>query len=308
MHTDHPPARSPFPIAGELQLAVDRLLSETSGSAPQPVWIETIVRIAASLQAEPRAIAPFLDAWRALYTVTLWLDHLQDGDPLGEPWLAGLAPGLQYHLAFSVYVAAQHALASLDARVIPAARIERLQRFWAASVAQLASGQYRDLTLTRATLQAHGGASLDAYERLAAEKTGVTFALAFGGVALLATDDEAQIAALITAGTVYGMLLQYRDDIFDAADQEHQLETATLSRALLAAHPALAVHGLGAVHAFWAATYTSYAQALEGVLAPLPAETRHVYTHLLHHSFGDPAEAVKTIGATADGKATGRWV
>ncbi len=307
MGTDLHPDHSPFPFAGELQLAVDRLLTANAVSAPQPIWIETISNITTSLKAQPQAIAPFLDAWRALYTVTLCLDHLQDGDDLGDPWLEGLAPGLQYHLAFSLYIAAQHALVTLDAQIIPASRIGRLQRFWAESMAQLASGQFRDLTLTRTTLQAPGAAPLDIYEQLAAQKTGTTFALAFGGAALLATDDEAQIAALITAGTIYGMLLQYRDDLFDSVDQEHQPDAMTLSRALLAAHPALAAHGPGAVHAFWDSIYSSYSQALEGVLAPLPMETQEVYTRLLHGSFGEPAEAGRIQARDADGKATGAW-
>lgn len=305
MGTGFPPGSSRFPITGVLQLAVDRLLAKTDGWAPQPVWIETIGDIAASLQADPQAVAPFLDAWRTLYTVTLCLDHLQDGDALHDPWLEGLAPGLQYHLAFSLYIAAQHALSTLDAQAIPASRLGRLQRFWASSVAQLASGQYDDLTLTRATLEARGAVPLDTYELLAAQKTGATFALAFGGIAILATDDEAQIAALSNAGTVYGMLLQYRDDLFDSVDQERQPEAMTLSRALLAAHPALAAHGPGAVHAFWESIYSGYAQALGEILAPLPAATRGVYTRLLHRSFGEPA--VRTPTSNIGRKATGPW-
>lgn len=282
-----------FPISGELQAAVSRLLSDTSASAPQPLWLETITRIASSFQFEPQTIAPFVAAWRALYTVTLCLDHLQDGDDLGDPWLEGLAPGLQYHLAFSLYIAAQHALATLDARIIPASRIGRLQRFWAESMAQLVSGQFRDLSVNLTELQTRGVAPLDEYEQLAAQKTGATFALAFGGVALLATDDEAQIAALTAAGMVYGMLLQYQDDLVDSATQAHQPEAVTLSRALLAAHPALVAHGQGAVEAFWAAIYAGYTQALEGILAPLPPGTRDVYAELLSRSFGDPEASVE---------------
>jgi hypothetical protein len=286
-------ASSAFPITGELQSAVSRLLSDTSASTPQPLWLEMIVRIAASLQAEPQAIAPFVAAWRALYTVTLCLDHLQDGDDLGDPWLANLPPAMQYHLAFSTYIAAQHALAQLDERAIPAPRIVRLQRFWATSVAQLASGQYRDLAVACSLPQVQGEETLNEYEQLAAQKTGATFALAFGGVALLATDDEVQIAALTTAGTVYGMLLQYQDDLIDSAAQERQPTAATLNRALLATHPALAVHRQGAVEAFWAAIYAGYAQALEGVLTPLPAETRRAFADLLRCSFGEPAAPVE---------------
>lgn len=285
--------RFTFPVAGDLQTLVSRLSGHTSSSAPQPLWSEAIVRIATSLQVEPELIAPFVAAWRALYTVTLCLDHLQDGDALGDPWLEALPTSLQYHAAFSVYIAAQHALAQLDARAIPATRIMRLQRFWATSVAQLANGQYRDLTVTLARLQAQGVPPLDAYEQIAVQKTGATFALAFGGIAILATDDEAVIAALTTAGTVYGMLLQYQDDLLDGAEQEARPATTTLSRALLATHPTLAAHGAGAVETFWAAIYASYTQAIERILTPLSAETRDAYVELLRRSFTAPAVRVE---------------
>lgn len=275
-----------FPIPGELRTALGTLLSSTSASAPQPLWPDMIASIAETLHTPRSAIAPFLAAWSALYTVTLYLDHLQDADPLGDPRLEVLPPAIQYHLAFSTYITAQHALAALDPQAIPALRIVRLQRFWAASVAQIASGQYRDLTQTLAAIQAQGRAPLDAYEQIAAQKTGATFALAFGGAAILATDDEAVIAAVTNAGTIYGMLLQYRDDLSDAEAQEGQHAATTLSRALLAAHPTLTTHGPDAVAAFWAAITAAYAEALAAILAPLSTETRTVYANLLQRSFG----------------------
>jgi len=287
MNTALPPRdHAAFPVPGALRTALDTLLSGTSASAPQPIWPETITRIAESLTTEGRIVAPFRAAWSALYTVTLYLDHLQDADALGDPRLDALPPAIQYHLAFSAYIAAQHALSSLDPQAIPALRIVRLQRFWASSVAQIASGQYRDLTQALLVIQAQGRAPLDAYEQLAAQKTGATFALAFGGAAILATDDEAVIAAVTNAGMVYGMLLQYRDDLSDAEAQEGQHAATTLSRALLAAHPTLTTHGPDAVTAFWAAITAAYAEALPAILAPLPAETRTVYANLLQQSFG----------------------
>lgn len=291
MATERYSDRFGFPVAGELRAATERLLSATSTSTPRPLWLETISRIATSLGGEPQAVQPFVAAWRALYTVTLYLDHLQDGDPLGDSWLEELPPAQQYHLAFSVYVAAQHFLAQLDTRAIPLGRILRLQRFWAISVAQLANGQYCDLT---ASLPTHSAAPLDAYEQIAAQKTGTTFALAFGGVARLVTDDEAQVRALTNTGTVYGMLLQYQDDLLDRAGQEHQPETMTFSRTLLAAHPKLAARGEGAVEIFWAAICMGYAEVLDGLLAPLPVETRRIVIDLLRSSFGETAAPAET--------------
>ncbi|NTU82810.1 MAG: polyprenyl synthetase family protein [Chloroflexales bacterium] len=271
---------------------MDLLLGSTSTAAPEPRWLEVIARIAETLSAEPSSIAPFVEAWRQLYVVTLFLDHVQDDDPLDDPQLEALPPPLQYHLAFSVYIAAQHALAHLDPRAIPAARITRLQRFWTASVAQIASGQYLDLTTTSAAIEATDQSPLDRYEQLALQKTGATFALAFGGAALLATDDEAQIAALTSAGSIYGMLLQYHDDLLDQELQESQPEALTLTRALLAAHPSLAAYGPHAALGFWHSIYAAYTQALTSVLEPLPAATRTIYRELLRQSFGDVPASV----------------
>jgi hypothetical protein len=297
----HPAPRptSPFPIEGELQAALEQLLQRSKGVAPNPIWLDAITQIGATLNGDPRSITQFLEAWCALYTLTLYLDHLQDDDPLGEPWLEALAPSLQYHLVFSLYIAAQHTLVGLESRAVPAPHIVRLQRFWVTSVARLANGQYQDLTFAATDDEPPHRSPLKHYEDVAAQKTGATFALAFGGVAILATDDEAAIAALSAAGTIYGMLVQYHDDLLDNIHQDHQPTAPTLSRALLAAHPDLAVHGERSAHIFWATIYASYAQALERVLAPLPAATRAAFTELVQQSFGElSAPAAPTSGST----------
>lgn len=305
MATHRFPSLPAFPVSDELRIALKTLLGSASLSTPEPLWLEAIEGIAGSLHANPRVIAPFVEAWRLLYVVTLFLDHLQDGDPLGEPQLEALPPAIQYHLAFSVYLAAQHTLALLDSSVLPAARIERIQRFWAASVARLASGQYVDLSLSVRPAKLHGEPALNMYEWLALEKTGATFALAFGGVAMLATDDEVQIAALTEAGSVYGMLLQYRDDLVDREQQEGQPEALTLTRALLAAHPSLAAHSVQATSMFWNSIYAEYRQTLAIILAPLPATTRTIYEELLRQSFGEPSEADRPTGGVPSREATG---
>lgn len=302
-----PRRTSPFPIAGELQAALDQLLQQSEGVAPNPAWLDAITQLGATLDASPQSISHFLEAWRVLYTLTLYLDHLQDGDTLGAPLLEALAPPLQYHLAFSLYVAAQHALACLDPKDVLASRIIRLQRFWAEAVARLANGQYQDLSFASEQLQPAHGSPLKHYEQVAAQKTGATFALAFGGVAILATDDEASIAALTAAGTIYGMLVQYHDDLHDAVDQEHQPTAPTLSRALLAAHPDLAAQGSDAIHVFWATIYASYAQALERVLAPLSVEARAAFTELVRQSFGKPSAPAFPTTSSGAGEASGSW-
>lgn len=296
---------SPFPIEGELQAALEQLLKRSEGVAPNPIWLDAIARVGATLDGDAQSIARFLEAWRVLYTLTLYLDHLQDGDPLGDPWLEALAPPLQYHLAFSLYIAAQYALAGLEPQAVPAPRIVRLQRFWAASITRLANGQYQDLTSTEADFQSPHSSPLRHYEQVAAQKTGATFALAFGGIAILATDDEAPIAALSAAGTIYGMLVQYHDDLLDSVHQDHQPTAPTLSRALLAAHPDLAVHGERSAHVFWATIYASYAQALEGVLAPLPGATRAAFMQLVQQSFDELSAPIAPTPGSTGAKANG---
>jgi hypothetical protein len=293
-------------MSSELKAALRELLHETSASAPQPLWLDMMRRLAETLGTEIEVIGPFIEAWRTLYAVTLVLDHLQDGDPLGAGWLDAQRPAIQYHVAFSAYIAAQHALARLDAERLPAARVLRLQRFWASSVAQLASGQYLDLTQTLTAIQTQGLAPLTVYEQLAVQKTGTTFALAFGGVALLTTDDEAMITALTDFGMVYGMLLQYRDDLDDSEAQAHQTEAATFSRALLATHPQLAAWGPIATMAFWTTIYASYTQALDSILAPVSPETRALCVELLHRSFGDPDRltGASLVAGTGDARAS----
>lgn len=126
------------------------------------------------------------------------------------------------------------------------------------------------------------------YEWLALEKTGATFALAFGGAAILSTDDAALIQALTEAGSVYGMLLQYHDDLVDHEPQADQPNALTLTRALLAAHPSLASRSAHATSTFWNTTYDEYQRALASILAPLPVSTRTRYVELLRQSFSEP--------------------
>jgi glucose-6-phosphate isomerase len=105
---------------------------------------------------------------------------------------------------------------------------------------------------------------------------------------MLATDDEAVIAAVITAGTLFGMLLQYSDDLFDEPTQANAA-TLTLQRALVAAHPSLeATEATG--QASWMVLHTAYSDAISKTIAPLPVPTRQTIEHLLRESFGSIAD------------------
>ncbi len=213
-----------------------------------------------------------MEAWSTLYSVSLLLDHLQDGDPIPAPWFVSLPPALQYQLIFSGYVDAQQRLAAIDPAWVAPERLLRLHQHWATCVRQIAEGQYRDLTHPAQAIDAQRGQDLDVYEAITTQKTGAMFALAFGGVAILATTDEAHIAALTNAGLMIGMLLQFQDDRRDARDQHAQSGTLTLNRALATmAAPDLAAP---ADDAFWTVILAHYRQALTHVLEPLPPATR----------------------------------
>jgi hypothetical protein len=281
-----------LPFAPELCAALERVEAART-STLRPVWLETITQIAKTLGGDERSIRPFVEAWQSFYSVTVFLDHVQDGDALGDSWLEAQPPALQYHLAFSTYVAAQYALSRLSPEQISHVRIYRLHAFWATSVAQIANGQYRDLAQMLSDAPTKES-PLDTYEQIAAQKTGATFALSFGGAAMLASDNEAVIAALTATGMIYGMLLQYSDDLTDREAQEVQPQALTLDRAL-AATEADASDGVR-----WAVIFDHYAQAMRKTVAPLPQATKAVIDELVQTSFGSPV-ATSADGAAAHG-------
>lgn len=242
--------------------------------APRAYWREALQTSGESLDGQPDLIAAFITAWSTFYRVSLLLDHLQDGDPIPAPWFTALAPTLQYQLIFSGYVDAQQRLAAIDPIRVEPARLLRLHQHWATCVSQIAEGQYRDLTAATA---GHSP-NFDTYEAITTQKTGAMFALAFGGVAILATTDEAQIAALTNAGLIMGMLLQYQDDRRDAYDQQTQ-------------------RAVTADDAFWVVILDHYQQALAQTIAPLPPAVQQCLQSVVATFTGMPFQA------SADGKA-----
>lgn len=281
-----------LPFAPELCTALERI-EAAKASTLRPIWLETITQLAETLGGDAHSIRPFVEAWQSFYSVTVFLDHVQDGDALGDSWLAAQPLALQYHLAFSTYVAAQYALSRLSPEQISIARIYRLHSFWATSVAQIANGQYRDLTQMLSDAPTKES-PLDTYEQIAAQKTGATFALAFGGAAMLSSDNEAVIAALTATGMIYGMLLQYSDDLTDRAAQEAQPQALTLDRALGA------TEAQASDSVRWAVIFDHYAQAIRKTVAPLPQVTQAVIDELVQTSFGSPIDTLEN-GAAAHG-------
>jgi hypothetical protein len=259
-----------FASAPELSAALDRLRNPP-GEPDVPLrWVQTIARVIESCGGDPVATAPFVEAWRTCYVATLLLDHVQDGDPLRDAWVAQQPLAMQYHLAMSLYVDAQCRLAQLDPARIGAERICRLQRYWATMVAQMAAGQYLDLIGQRADHAAAMESSLDAYARIAAHKTGAIFALAFGGAAILTRDAADLVTTLEQIGMIYGMVLQYSDDLFDHDQQAQQPMPWTLLRALQAAHPAAPTDTVAPALAFWETIIAAYTPPFETLCAQTP--------------------------------------
>jgi hypothetical protein len=233
----------------------------------------------AAFDGDEALVQAFGAAWTVMYVAICRLDHLQDGDPMADP-LPGAA-GAQYNLVFALYVLAESLLDDLAA-LVPAARLLRLRRFWSDTLLRMADGQQRDLELAGV---APDDFTLDDYQRIAQAKTGATFALAFGGLALLLSDDETTIAALTYAGEVYGTLIQYGDDLHDAPSQPNPTLTLPL---LLRAHPQLGVEADPdrILATFWAHLVASYVQAVQQVLAEQPERIRQQLDVLFGRVFG----------------------
>lgn len=277
----------------DFDAALNRLCEGSDTLAPRPAWLQAIQDLGTSLGTEAGAQAQFCRSWRTLYTATLLLDHLQDGDYLGDPWLVSLPLSLQYHLAFSAYVVAQQQLADLVHQTA-SERLVRLQTLWVSTVRQLAIGQYRDLIQQMAQSGQVEVEALDQYESIASQKTGAAFALALGGSATLATDDPAQIEAATNAGLAFGMLLQYSDDLLDAEAQTSQPATITLARALAATSGVPADLPLGA---YWQLIYAHYSAALQHMLTPLPQPAQSAVWNLLRTTFGEPLKLSQNTAA-----------
>lgn len=277
---------------GPLAEHVAALWNDPDTTTTRPEWPQVMEVIAEALGAKGCSVEPFIQAWRQLYSTTLLLDHLQDGDELDPAWFARLPQPLQYHLVFGAYALSQKAVSG-PYHDIPEHRVTRLLQFWSLSITLIAEGQYQDLTGTIAASVTDGRSPLDMYEEIIALKAGALFALGFGGVAILATDDEECIDAAINAGKIFGMLLQYGDDLLDVERQRSQSSTLTLPRALRAAFPAADEHR--SAQLTWAFVYASYLQSLCSILAPLPTLARDAVHGLVRDTFGTPPAPIVQV-------------
>jgi hypothetical protein len=264
----------------ELQQALQRMAAYDQGRIARNRWSDVVPTIQRLLGGSEEAIAPFTAAWSLLYAATIRLDQLQDSDSADDPFPVEQL-NAQYHLCLSYYVLSHGLLDLLSPDCIPIHRILRLRRLWNDMVLRMASGQYRDLTIC------HGNQSdslLDVYQELAQAKTGAVFALAFGGVATLLTDDTQIIDVLIVVGEMYGTLLQCSDDLLD---RDTQLNTTlTLYRALITTHPShISDAASYTPQAFGDYLYRAYLERIGQLLAYFPADVQQGILNLFTAMF-----------------------
>jgi hypothetical protein len=203
-----------------------------------PPIAATFALLPPALGGSEELVAPFRAAWALMYAVIGRLDSLQDGDPLRAiPQIC--SPAAQYNLVFAGYLLATSLLDELAA-VVPPARLIGLQRWWVDCMLRMADGQQ--------------------LERGRASRT--------GQVALLLSDDLALATALAQVGEIYGSLVQYADDLHDAAAQPN----ATLTLPTLLRHlPLTPSRSPAQVEAaFWGYLFPFYQQAALTALAGYP--------------------------------------
>lgn len=229
-----------------------------------PPVVAMFATLAAALQAPATILTPFRDAWTLMYATIGRLDSLQDGDPIATPPQV-TSIGAHYNLVFASYIQAVSLLDDL-AEEVPAARLLRLQRWWNDCMLRMADGQQHDL---ESGAEIRSFDSLAVYQQIAQAKTGTTYALAFGGLAMLLTDDDELLAGLTQVGEIYGTLVQYEDDLRDAVSQPNSALTLP---ELLHFLPLDTPHQPEQIAAaFWSYLYPIYRQAAIGALSRYPS-------------------------------------
>jgi hypothetical protein len=243
-------------------------------------WTGIIPGLERTLGLDPVAVAPFTLAWSLMYSAITHLDHLQDGDLDDDPVFRTLPhPGIGYNLVFAYYVLASSLLHTLSDQAFSSHRTTRLHRLWNKHMLRMASGQQLDLTTAKADQSA-----LDSYQLIAQYKTGATFALVFGGLAALASDDPDFVDLFADVGELYGLLLQCSDDLRDAEDQPNL--TLTLPHALQArfGHTTSAIS-----ERFWNQLYQESSHHLDELVTFLPPAMQAELRQLFVTAFGEAA-------------------
>ncbi len=233
--------------------------------------------------ADPVHLQPLLLAWHTLRAAILRLDHIQDDDPEVTASFGGATSMAErYNLTLTYYLLATAMLDDLNEQYIPALRIRRLLRMWNESLLRAASGQQRDLANQRLCDQPQ--AALEYYEQAIRAKAGSIYSIGFGGVAALATDDQAALQALPLVGELYGTLLQLNDDLLDAAIQVAPALTLphVYQSARAASGIALPPH---TAHHFARLIFRTYFEHVSTIVAWLPVAAQEAILSIFRQSF-----------------------
>ena len=243
----------------------------------------TLEAVYRALGGDPKDLEPFLLAWLTLRATLSRLDHLQDNEITNPAPLSAVASiGEHYNLVFAYYVLATALLDGLDDTALPPRRLRELTRLWNDTMLWAASGQQRDLA--RIGPQDQVDAALEHFQEAIQAKAGAVYALAFGGTAVLATDDTQTIAALSLIGQIYGILLQFSDDFLDAnAQTDPALTLAQVyTRVRTISGLALPPHQL---QHYWDHIYSCYIEQVEQVLAILSPQVQAPVRALFRSTF-----------------------
>lgn len=243
--------------------------ADVSHLEQHPPVVATFATLAAVLQAPASVLTPFRTAWMLMYATIGRLDSLQDGDPIAAPPQVA-SVGAHYNLVFASYILSTSLLDDL-AEEVPAARLLRLQRWWNDCMLRMADGQQHDL---ESDAEARSFDSLAVYQQIAQAKTGATYALAFGGLAMLLTDDDELVAGLTQVGEIFGTLVQYADDLHDALSQPNPALTLPELLRFLPLDTAHQPEQIAA--AFWAYLYPIYLQAALQAVDHYPGFQNHI--------------------------------
>lgn len=221
--------------------------------------IPIIARLFTSSENCSDIVVPFSAAWLTMYAAIIRIDDLQDGDTILPPFPTTISVHSQYTILISYLILAQRLLDLINPVLVPTNRLARIRQLWTSMILRMGGGQYRDLT---SSLNIESTLILNQYQQTAQAKTGSTFTLAFGGTAMLFSDDPNIYESLAVIGEIYGTLLQYGDDLNDAAIQPNT--TLTLPHALISAQTDLNPTEI------FPSIYTAYYMAMEKCLHPLP--------------------------------------
>jgi len=254
-------------------LLKELILIDTERIAQGRQWGRIIPSICTALQVS-KNITPFSDAWLLFYSSSIWLDTIQDRDPVEQKIFTSLSQESLYNLALSYYVFATSFLDDLSPEEFNPKSLYNLRHMWNSSILRAASGQQKDIL----SVNNIADISLDSYQQIAQSKTGSVFALAFGGSAILLSGDILTISALTTAGEIFGTLLQYRDDILDANQQSNN--ALTLPKALQNI-----CSSNNELLSFWHHIYKSYYIHLQSTLINVKQNARAGIINIFHQTF-----------------------